>query len=92
MPLQPIAPTEVVAGNQVAQRIIQEITQLAARIDSIRTDGIPAVAATPAGTHPTGQTYPARPATAGISAAVINAALGAQNCELLDDVKALLES
>jgi hypothetical protein len=90
MPLQPVATTEVAAANQIAQRIVQEINQTANRIAAIRANGIPAIAAVPAGTRPDGQPIPARPATAAVSAAAIDAALGADNCKLLDEIKAML--
>jgi hypothetical protein len=90
MPLQPVATTEVAAANQIAQRIVQEINQTASRIAALRANGIPAVAAVPAGVNPNGQPIPARPATAAVSAAAIDAALGTENRQLLDAIKDLL--
>lgn len=92
--LKEITPTESVIANQVAARLVSEILNTAKRVDAIRTNGIPAVAAvpiTPPQTLPDGRVIPerpARPATAAISAAAINAALGKDNCDLLDTIKA----
>jgi hypothetical protein len=92
--LQAITPTESVIANQVAARLVNEILNTAKRVDAIRTDGIPAIAASvaaPEQTLPDGRKIPARPArpaTAAISAAAINAALGKANCDLLDSLKA----
>jgi hypothetical protein len=94
--LQEITPTESVIANQVAQRLVNEIINTAKRVNAIRTEGIPAVAAipaTPEQTLPDGRIMPARPArpaTAAISAAAINAALGESNCVLLDSVKSAI--
>jgi hypothetical protein len=94
--LQEITPTESVIANQVAQRLVNEILNTAKRVDAIRSEGIPAVAAVPATPEqplPDGRVMPARPArpaTAAISAAAINAALGKDNCALLDSVKAAI--
>jgi len=77
--LTEITPTESVMANQVAQRIVTEIVNLSKRIVVIRTEGIPAIAAS---------ARPARPAMAAISADAINAALGKDNCDLLDSIKA----
>lgn len=91
--LQAITPTESVIANQVAQRLVNEIINTAKRVVAIRTEGIPAVEAAPATpeqTLPDGRVIPARPArpaTAAISAAAINAALGESNCALLDSIK-----
>lgn len=91
--LKEITPTESVIANQVAARLVSEILNTAKRVDAIRTEGIPAiaaVAATPEQTLPDGRKMPARPArpaTAAISAAAINAALGEDNCALLDSIK-----
>ena len=91
--LQEITPTESVIANQVAARLVNEILNTAKRIDAIRTEGIPAVAAieaTPEQTLPDGRVMPARPARpamAAISADAINAALGEENCALLDSIK-----
>jgi len=96
MPLQPVAPTEVVLANQIAARMIQEVMQTAARINELRAKGIaaqPAVAAVAASTGPQGQpipAQPARPAVAGVSAAAIDAALGEDNCALLDEIRTAL--
>lgn len=84
MPLQPVTPTEAVAATQIAQRFVGQVSQLAKVIAETRKNGIPAVAAREAGTGPNGQVIPARPATAAISAAAIDAALGPENCAILD--------
>jgi hypothetical protein len=92
--LQEITPTESVIANQVAARLVGEIIQTAKRVVAIRTNGIPAVAAvaaTPGQTLPDGRVMPARPARpaiAAVSADAINAALGKDNCDLLDAIKA----
>lgn len=92
--LKEITPTESVIANQVAARLVSEILNVAKRVEAIRTEGIPAiaaVAATPEQPLPDGRKIPARPArpaTAAISAAAINAALGKDNCDLLDSIKA----
>jgi chorismate-pyruvate lyase len=92
--LQPITPTESAIANQVAARLINEILNTAKRVVAIRTDGIPAVAAVPATPEqslPNGRKIlarPARPAVAAVSAAAIDAALGKDNCDLLDAIKA----
>lgn len=94
--LKEITPTESVIANQVAQRLINEIIGMSKRVVAIRAEGIPAVAATPATpeqTLPDGRKVPARPArpaTAAISAAAINAALGKDNCDLLDSLKSAI--
>lgn len=94
--LKEITPTESVIANQVAARLVSEILNVAKRVEAIRTQGIPAieaVEATPEQPLPDGRKIPARPArpaTAAVSAAAIDAALGADNCELLDEIKALL--
>ena len=88
MPLQPIEPTEVVLANQVAQRIVQEITGTGTRIAAIVANGIPAQPAVEA-SEVNGRVIPARPAQAAISAANIKAALGSANCAVID---ALAES
>lgn len=90
MPLQPIAPTETALANQVAQRIIQDALNTAKRINEIRTNGLPAVAAQPETPMPNGQTRPAQPAIPAVSAEAINAALGEDNCAILDALKAAL--
>jgi len=92
--LKEITPTESVIANQVAARLVNEILNTAKRVDAIRTEGIPAIAAveaTPEQTLPDGRKIPARPArpaVAAVSAAAINAALGEDNCALLDSIKA----
>lgn len=94
--LKEITPTESVLANQVAARLVNEILNTAKRVVAIRTEGIPAIAAVPATpeqTLPDGRKIPARPArpaVAGVSPAAIDAALGADNCALLDAVKELL--
>lgn len=94
--LKAITPTESVIANQVAARLVNEILNTAKRAVAIRTEGIPAIAAVPATleqTRPNGRTIPARPerpAVTGVSPAAIDAALGVYNCELLDEIKALL--
>ena len=94
--LQEITPTESMIANQVAARLVSEILNTAKRVDAIRTEGIPAVAAVEATleqTLPDGRVMPARPARpaiAAISATSINAALGQDNCELLDSIKAAI--
>jgi len=92
--LKEIIPTESVIANQIAARLVNEILNTAKRVDTIRTQGIPAIAAVPATAEQTlldGRVVPARPgrpAVAAISAAAINAALGKDNCDLLDSIKA----
>jgi hypothetical protein len=92
--LKEITPTESVIANQVAARIVSEILNIAKRVNAIRTGGIPAVAAVPSTleqTLPDGRVMPARPARpaiAAVSADAINAALGKDNCDLLDSIKA----
>jgi hypothetical protein len=92
--LKEITPTESVIANQVAARLVSEILNVAKRVVAVRTNGIPAVAAVPATpeqTLPDGRVIPARPARpaiAAISAEAINAALGKDNCDLLDAIKA----
>lgn len=92
--LKEITPTESVIANQVAQRIVTEIVNLSKRIVAIRAEGIPAIAASPATpeqTLPDGRKIPARPARPAVpatSAEAINAALGEDNCDLLDSIKA----
>ena len=92
--LKEIIPTESMIANQVAQRLINEIISMSKRVVAIRAEGIPAlpaVPATPEQTLPDGRKVPARPArpaTTAISAAAINAALGKDNCDLLDAIKA----
>jgi|LakMenEpi03Aug12_release.lakeMendotaPanAssembly.Ray.scaffolds.fasta_scaffold293549_1 hypothetical protein len=94
MPLEQIVPTESLIANQVAARLVSEILNTAKRVDAIRTEGIPAIAAaeaTPEQTLPDGRKMPARPArpaVPAISAEAINAALGEDNCNLLDSIKA----
>ena len=92
--LTEITPTESVMANQVAQRIVTEIVNMSKRIVALRTEGIPAIAASPATpemTLPDGRKIlarPARPAIPAISAEAINAALGKDNCDLLNSIKA----
>ena len=90
MPLQPVAPTETALANQVAQRIVNEITTTAKRIIELRANGIPAVPEQEARTLPDGRIIPARPAQIAVSAEAINAALGADNCALLNQIKTAL--
>lgn len=91
--LKEITPTESVIANQVAARLVSEILNVAKRVVAIRTEGIPAIAAveaTPEQTLPDGRKIPARPArpaVPAISAEAINAALGKDNCDLLDSIK-----
>lgn len=91
--LKEITPTESVIANQVAARLVSEILNTAKRVVAIRTEGIPAIAAseaTPEQTLPDGRKIPARPArpaVPAVSAEAINAALGADNCALLDSIK-----
>lgn len=91
--LKAITPTESVIANQVAARLVSEILNTAKRVVAIRTEGIPAIAsaeATPEQTLPDGRKIPARPArpaVPAVSAEAINAALGADNCALLDSIK-----
>lgn len=92
--LKEITPTESVIANQVAARLVSEILNVAKRVEAIRTQGIPAIEAVPATPEqplPDGRKIPARPArpaVAAVSAAAINAALGEDNCDLLDSIKA----
>jgi hypothetical protein len=92
--IKKITPTESMVANQVAARLITEILNTAKRVVAIRTEGIPAVEASPATTEqtlPNGRKVPARPARpaiAAVSADAINAALGEENCALLDAIKA----
>jgi hypothetical protein len=94
--LQEITPTESVIANQVAARLVNEILNTAKRVEAIRTEGIPAIAAaeaTPEQTLPDGRKIharPARPAVPAISAEAIDAALGESNCALLDSIKAAI--
>lgn len=94
--LKEITPTESVIANQVAARLVSEILNVAKRVVAIRTEGIPAIAAseaTPEQTLPDGRKIPARPArpaVAAVSAEAINDALGAENCALLDSIKAAI--
>jgi hypothetical protein len=91
--LQAVKPTESVIANQVAARLVNEIIQTSKRIVAIRAEGISAVEAVPATpeqTLPDGRkipALPARPAIAAVSAEAINAALGKDNCTLLDALK-----
>lgn len=92
--LQEITPTESMVANQAAQRLVSEIINMSKRVIAIRTQGIPAVEGVPETleqTLPDGRKIPARPsrpAIAAISADAINAALGEENCALLDAIKA----
>jgi chorismate-pyruvate lyase len=94
--LKEITPTESVIANQVAARLVSEILNTAKRVVAIRAEGIPAIAAVPATpeqTLPDGRKIPARPARSAvpaISAEAINAALGTDNCALLDSIKTSL--
>ena len=92
--IKQITPTESVMATQVAQRMVDDIINISKRIAAIRLNGISAVAAVPATLErifPDGRVIPARPARpaiAAISAEAINAALGKDNCDLLDAIKA----
>ena len=90
MPLQPVQLSEAASATQVAQGIIHQIGLLADRIDAIRVNGIPAVGAQEAQVI-NGRPVPARPARAAISSEAINEALGADNCVLLDSLKAAIK-
>jgi hypothetical protein len=94
--LKQITPTESMIANQVAQRIVSEIINMSKRVIAIRNEGVPAVEAieaTPEQTLPNGRKIlarPARPATSAVTADAINAALGKENCDLLDSIKVLI--
>jgi hypothetical protein len=87
MPLQPVVPTESVAANQIAARIVNQILQIASQVDSLRAGGIAARDATAAVVMPSGQVRPAQPAVAAVSPEAINSALGANNNAILDALK-----
>jgi hypothetical protein len=96
MPLQPLEPTEDLIAHQIAQRSLAQLVQAAQQIVTLRTAGVPAVAAipaTPEETLPDGRKVsarPARPATIAISAAALDKAYKQSNCEVLDQIKELL--
>ena len=91
MSLQPIQQTEGATASQVANAIVNQIMLLTQRVEKLRDEGLPAIPATPEKTLPNGQVLPARPAVPAVSVDAINAALGADNCALLDSLKAAIK-
>ena len=91
MSLQPIQQTEGVTASQVANAIVHQIMLLTKRVEKLRDEGMPAIPAAPEKTLPNGQVVPARPASEAVSPEAINAALGADNCALLDSLKASIK-
>ncbi len=85
MPLEPVTPSEAALASQYAQRVVQDLTNVAKRIADIRTNGVAAVAAQAERDLGDGRIAPARPAQPAVSAAAIDSALGATNRQLLDD-------
>lgn len=90
MALNPIQISESTAAEQVAQRLINDIVTMAQRVIKLREEGLPAIPARPATTTPDGRQIPAYPGSPGVSAEALNAALGADNREALDQVRIAL--
>ena len=86
MPLQPVGNED--KATQVASAAINQIFNLAKRINKLRAEGVPEIPAQEARTGPNGRELPAREAVSGVTAEEINAALGEENCAILDQIKA----
>jgi len=60
------------------------VTVLAAKVNAIRSEGIPVIPAQEPRQMPNGQMSPARAAVAAVTPEAINQALGTANCAVLD--------
>lgn len=87
MPLQPVAVTTDELAKNVARQILQQVKFIKDNVSKLRAEGVPARLAVPPRTLEDGRVIPASPAVAAIPAAAIDAALGAENCALLDSLK-----
>jgi len=91
MSLQPIPVTTNELAKNVARQILQQVKSVKNNVSKLRTEGVPARPATPGRTLPDGRVIPATPAAIAISSDAINAALGVDNCEILDKIKDAIE-
>jgi len=87
MPLQPVAVTTDELAKNVARQILNQIKSIKDNVAKLRAEGVPARPAVAARTLEDGRVIPASPAVAAIPAAAIDAALGKENCALLDGIK-----
>jgi len=87
MPLQPVAVTTDELAKNVARQILQQIKSVKDNVAKIRSEGIAARPEVPARTLEDGRVIPASAAVPAIPAAAIDAALGKENCALLDSLK-----
>ena len=87
MSLQPIPVTTDELAKNVARQILQQIKSVRDNVNKLRTEGVPARPAVPERTLPDGRVIPATAAVPAITGAAIEAALGAPNCALLDQVR-----
>jgi len=91
MPLQPVAITTDELAKNVARQILNQIKSVKDNIAKIRAEGVPSRPAVAARTLEDGRVIPAAAAVPAIPASAINAALGAENCALLDSIKTAIE-
>jgi hypothetical protein len=87
MPLQPVAVTTDELAKNIARQILNQIKSVKDNIAKIRAEGVPARPAVAARTLEDGRIIPASAAVPAIPATAIDAALGAENCALLDSIK-----
>jgi diacylglycerol kinase family enzyme len=91
MSLQPIPVTNDESAKNIARQILQQIKFLKENIERLRTKGVPSRPASPERVLADGRVIPAMPAAIAISPDAINAALGVDNCEILDKIKDAIE-
>jgi hypothetical protein len=87
MPLQPVAVTTDELAKNVARQILNQINSIKNNVVKLRAEGVPARPAVAERVSEDGRVFPAIPAVPAIPAAAIDAALGAENCALLDGIK-----
>jgi hypothetical protein len=91
MKLQPILVTKDDLAKNVARQILQQIKSVRDSVVKIRSEGVPARLATEERTLPDGRVIPASAGVPAIPASAIDAALGAENCAVLDEIKNLID-